>query len=210
MLTDQKALRLAKKYINKEPIPSSLQKEFKKSGRAHLLERIYLCTAELILDNQSASKALMAHLQQILPSIAFYEALLKEEGSQEKALALYEKWCFLKIEKMAKLIPVVMRIPGLYKKVPSIMNSLLDKTFGHAAGFDYVERKIKNGFAADMTVCPYVETCKKYSCPELAQFFCKSDDICYGNMHPKLVWGRTKTLGTGGDCCDFSLWIEDE
>jgi len=210
MLTDQKALRLAKKYINKEPIPSSLQKEFKKSGRAHLLERIYLRTAELILDNQSASKALMAHLQQILPSIAFYEALLKEEGSQEKALALYEKWCFLKIEKMAKLIPAVMRIPGLYKKVPSIMNSLLDKTFGHAAGFDYIERKIKNGFAADMTVCPYVETCKKYGCPELAQFFCKSDDICYGNMHPKLVWGRTKTLGTGGDCCDFSLWIKDE
>ncbi len=124
---------------------------------------IYMRTAKLIQDNQSASKALMAHLQQILPSIAFYEALLKEEGSQEKALALYEKWCSLKIEKIA-----------------------------------------------DMTVCPYVETCKKYGCPELAQFFCKSDDICYGNMHPKLVWGRTKTLGTGGDCCDFSLWIKEE
>lgn len=27
-------------------------------------------------------------------------------------------------------------------------------------------------------------------------------------MHPKLKWGRTKTLGQGGDCCDFRLTIE--
>lgn len=210
MISNKQALRLAQKYINKEPIPGSLQKEFKKNGMAYLLPGIYLRTAALIQENQNASKAQMTHLQQILPSIAFYEALLKEEGSEDKALVLYEKWCFLKIEKMAKIFPALLKIPGLYKKIPAIMTILLDKTFGHAAGFDYTEKEIKNGFAADMTVCPYVETCKKYGCPELAQFFCKSDDICYGNMHPKLVWGRTKTLGTGGDCCDFSLWIKEE
>lgn len=50
----------------------------------------------------------------------------------------------------------------------------------------------------------------KYGCPELTQFFCKSDDICYGNLHPKLVWARTKTLGMGGDCCDFKLYMKGE
>lgn len=30
----------------------------------------------------------------------------------------------------------------------------------------------------------------------------------YGNMHPKLKWGRTKTLGRGNDCCDFKLTVE--
>lgn len=70
-----------------------------------------------------------------------------------------------------------------------------------------LEKERENGFAADMILCPYVETCKKYACLELAQFFCKSDDVCYGNMHPKLVWGRTKTIGMGSECCDFSLWI---
>ncbi|MFR7743840.1 MAG: L-2-amino-thiazoline-4-carboxylic acid hydrolase [Acutalibacteraceae bacterium] len=23
-------------------------------------------------------------------------------------------------------------------------------------------------------------------------------------LHPKLYWHRTKTLGRGGDCCDFA------
>lgn len=203
-------IKKARKYVKKEPIPSSLEKEFKINGLDSMLDDVYQRTAELLEDNQNASKARMAHLEQILPSIAFYEALLAKEGSQEKALAVFEKWCFIKIEKMAKWIPRIMKIPGLYKKVPGIMKIMLDKMFGHAAGFDYIEKEQKNGFAVDMTVCPYVETCKKYGHPELAQFFCKSDDICYGNMHPKLMWGRTKTLGMDADCCDFSLWIKVE
>ena len=30
-------------------------------------------------------------------------------------------------------------------------------------------------------------------------------DAGYGHLHPKLIWGRTKTIGRGGDCCDFLL-----
>ena len=47
---------------------------------------------------------------------------------------------------------------------------------------------------------------------EMAAHGCPADeerDICYGNMHPKLIWGRTKTIGHGGDCCDFKLTLED-
>lgn len=201
-------LKEAKKCIKKKPMPSSLEQEFKNNGLEDMLEGVYKRTAELLEENKNASEALMTHLEQILPSIAFYEALLEKEGSKEKALEVFDKWCFKKIEKMAKWIPRIMKVPGLYKKVPGIMKMMLDKMFGHAAGFDYIEKEQENGFAADMIVCPYVETCKKYGCPELAQFFCKSDDITYGNMHPKLVWGRTKTIGTGGDCCDFSLWVK--
>ena len=25
------------------------------------------------------------------------------------------------------------------------------------------------------------------------------------NLHPRLIWGRTKTIGRGDDCCDFML-----
>lgn len=208
-MNNKNTMKLAKKYIHSKPMPSSLEKEFKKNGLESLLEKVYIRTAELIEENQDVSEAKMAHLKQILPSIAFYEALLEKERNQEQALAVYEKWCFLKIEKMAKMIPVIMKIPGLYKKVPGIMRKMLEKIFGHAAGFDYIEKEQENGFAADLIQCPYMETCKKYGCLELAQFFCKSDDICYGNMHPKLVWGRTKTMGMGGDCCDFNLYIKN-
>ena len=202
--------KLAKKYIKNKPMPCSLKQEFENHALGYLLEGIYHRTAELLKENKYASPALQRHLQQILPCIAFYEALVEKAGSKENALEIYAAWCFGKIEKMAKWIPKIMKIPGLYKKVPDIMRGMLDKLFGHAAGFDYVEVECENGFAVNMTVCPYVETCKKYGCPELVQFFCKSDDITYGNMHKKLVWGRTKTLGTGGDCCDFSMWIKEK
>ena len=202
--------KLAKKYIKNKPMPCSLKQEFENHALGYLLEGIYHRTAELLKENKYASPALQRHLQQILPCIAFYEALVEKAGSKENALEIYAAWCFGKIEKMAKWIPRIMKIPGLYKKVPDIMRGMLDKLFGHAAGFDYVEVECENGFAVNMTVCPYVETCKKYGCPELVQYFCKSDDIIYGNMHKKLVWGRTKTLGTGGDCCDFSMWIKEK
>lgn len=204
------SLKLAKKFIKKKPMPGSLEKEFKKQGLSYLLDGVYRRSAELIEDNQNVSEGLKRHLGQILPCIAFYEALLEKEGSREKALVVFESWCFGKIEKMAGMLPKLMKIPGLYKKMPALMNKMLDKMFGEKCGFQYETVNQENGFAANMLVCPYVETCKKYGCPELAQFFCKSDDICYANMHPKLVWGRTNTLGTGGDCCDFSLYIKPE
>ena len=62
-------------------------------------------------------------------------------------------------------------------------------------------------WAIDMTRCPYHDTCVKYGCPELCRCFCDSDDVSYENLHPQLVWHRTKTLGRGGDCCDFCFKI---
>ncbi|MCR5053314.1 MAG: L-2-amino-thiazoline-4-carboxylic acid hydrolase [Lachnospiraceae bacterium] len=38
--------------------------------------------------------------------------------------------------------------------------------------------------------------------------FCDADDICYGNMHPKISWDRTKTIGHGDGVCDFKVHIK--
>lgn len=201
-------MKYAKKCIKKEPMPSSLAAEFRRNGMEHLLDSVHVRTAELIQDNAEASKEMWNHLEQILPCIAFYEVLVKEKGSKEDALDFYGKLCLLKIEKMAKIIPIVMKLPGLYKVMPKLFNKMLGSLFGEKAGFKSENTSTEGGFSVDMTVCPYVEMCRKYDCFEIVEFFCKSDDICYGNMHPKLVWGRTKTLGTGGDCCDFKLYVK--
>lgn len=198
----------AKKCIKKESMPSSLAAEFRKNGMEHLLEKVHIRTAELVQENYGVDKALRNHLQQILPCIAFYEVLVDEKSSKEEALELYGRWCLLKVEKMAKLIPVIMKVLGLYKLMPKLFNKMLDGMFGEKAGFRSRNISTDDGFSVEMTVCPYVEMCCKYNCLEIAQYFCKSDDICYGNMHPKLIWGRTETLGTGGDCCDFKLHIK--
>jgi len=200
--------KLAKKYIQKKPMPSSLLKEFQKNGLENHLEKVYLRSAELFEDNKDFNKALQSHLGQILPCIAFYEVFIEIEGSREKALDIYEKWSLCGIEKIAKSIKSFMKFPGMYKLIPGMFDSMIDKMFGAEAGFKSHMVPDVEGFARDMVVCPYVVKCNNYGYPELAQFFCKSDDICYGNMHPKLVWARTKTLGRGDDCCDFRLFVK--
>lgn len=55
--------------------------------------------------------------------------------------------------------------------------------------------------------CPYVDFCNDYGCPEIITVFCDSDDISFGNIHPRLIWGRTKTIGRGDPVCDFKYTL---
>lgn len=101
-----------------------------------------------------------------------------------------------------------IKIPGLYRLMPRIFRSIMQKSFGENAGFKATYYDCPNNeFRADMTVCPYLEMCRKYGCPEIVPAFCETNDVAYGNMHPNIIWGRTKTLGKGGDCCDFKLTV---
>ena len=110
----------------------------------------------------------------------------------------------------APKLKAIMKIPGLYKVAPKFFYSMTRKSFGPQAGFASDNIHLgKNDMGFDMTKCPYNDNCVKYGCPEIVKGFCDADDICYGNMHPKLVWGRTKTLGHGGDVCDFRISIKE-
>lgn len=202
------SIKTVKKVISKKPMTKSLEARFRANGFAHDLEKKYVRSTELFEENRSANKALFTHLEQILPCIAFYESLLEKTDNRTESLAIFERWAFDELEKLAVILRRIMKT-GIWRSTPAIFDKLIDKSFGEAAGFRSVRIDGAKGFARDMLVCPYYETCKKYGYPELTQFFCKSDDITYGNLHPKLVWGRTKTLGIGGDCCDFRLYIKE-
>lgn len=199
----------AKKVISKHIVASSIERGFKRNGLYRSLDKVYARTAALLEENSEANKALYNHLEQMLPCIAFYEALKELTSSKEEALAVFEKWAFIKIQSCIPAIQTMMKT-GLYKKIPEIGAVLLEKTFNEEAGFESRSVETDRGFAVDMTVCPYLKTCEKYGCPELTQMFCKSDDVLYGNLHPNLVWGRTQTLGMGGECCDFRLYLKEE
>lgn len=83
-------------------------------------------------------------------------------------------------------------------------------SFGTDAGFVSSFPETHRNEARSIIVrCPYLETCKRYGCPEITRCFCGGDDAGNGNLHPKLKWGRTKTIGRGGDCCDFLLKYEE-
>ena len=58
--------------------------------------------------------------------------------------------------------------------------------------------------------CPYVQFCQAYGCPEIITVFCDSDDISFGRIHPRLLWGRTKTIGRGDPYCNFKYTLLEE
>lgn len=164
---------------------------------------------QLRAKNAGASKEKQQHLEsQILPGIAAYETL-QTVMPKEQALQTVHGYVEERAWKLRKIFLGLMRIPGFYRQVPKIFANELPKMFGPAAGFTFTGLELVNGkFRADMVRCPYHDTCVQYGCPELCPSFCDSDDITYGNLHPKLIWHRTKTLGRGGDCCDFGLEVK--
>ena len=56
-----------------------------------------------------------------------------------------------------------------------------------------------------ITKCLWHTACVENGCPELCRLFCDVDDVTYGGLN-KIGFSRTKTLGYGGDCCDFHFF----
>lgn len=167
---------------------------------------------ELLEENRSDSKALRAHTyKRIYPGIAVYEAMRQEGIPEEEAVwyirEYFQRYCARVVPHMQRII----RYTGCAKKIPALFLKISVSSFSPEAGFGY-EFPGTNGNEARFNIvkCPYYETCRKYGCTEIVKAFCDSDDASYGNMHPKLVWGRTKTIGHGGDCCNFLLQYKEK
>ena len=150
----------------------------------------------------------MRHLEsQIMPGIAAYETL-QTVMPKEEALRTVHGYVEERAYRLKKIFLRLMRIPGLYKKVPGIFAAQTTKFFGISAGFEANEIRTTGGvWRIDMTRCPYHDECVRCGCPELCHCFCDSDDITYDGLHPKLVWQRTMTLGRGDDRCDFCMKV---
>ena len=145
----------------------------------------------------------------IYPVVTAFHALM-EEGMDRKAAAEMANDCFLVLmQEPKKAIQKMMKLPGAYKLMPTLWRKLMPRLFSEKSGFAfqfYPTEKSRIKF--DMTACPYLQICREMDCPELAPTFCTTDDVCYGNMHPKLIWNRTKTLAKNGEPCDFDLYIQ--
>lgn len=176
--------------------------------RAELNEKLAARMAALRAEHAGAPKQVQFHLEsQILPGIAAYETL-QTVMPKDEALRTVHGYVEAHAQKMRKSILKLLRIPGLYRLPPVLFSKLTPKFYGEAAGFAATEYQTSGGvWRIDMTKCPYHDTCVQHGCPELCPCFCDSDDVTYDNMHPKLRWHRTKTLGRGGNCCDFYLGI---
>ena len=150
----------------------------------------------------------MRHLEsQIMPGIAAYETL-QTVMPKEEALRTVHDYVEERAYRLKKIFLRLMRIPGLYKKVPDIFATQTPKLFGISAGFEANEIRTTGGvWRINMTRCPYHDECVRCGCPELCHCFCDSDDITYDGLHPKLIWHRTMTLRRDDDRCYFCIKV---
>lgn len=92
-------------------------------------------------------------------------------------------------------------VPGFYSIYSKIFLKIMKKTDLQANE----QRCGKNYFDVNIKKCLWHTACVENGCAKLCHLFCDVDDITYGGLK-KIGFTRTKTLGYGGDCCDFHFY----
>lgn len=157
----------------------------------------------LIQSTQNKSQNQMNMLTQtILPRIALYQAMLKAELSQTDATA-HMRTYMLKIIVVEKheATAKMEKIPGFYAIYSRIFLHIVRTT----DLWQSTQKHDKNTFDVTIRKCLWHTACAENGCPELCRLFCEVDNITYGGLR-KLGFSRTKTLSSGGDCCDFHFF----
>ena len=141
-------------------------------------------------------------IQTILPRIALYKAMLKEDLSSDDVYKHMQKYMMDIVARQKHLSMVKMeKIPFFYSLYSNIFLRVVRKTDLWESEQDYGE----NYFDVTMKKCLWHTACVENRCEDLCRLFCDVDDVTYGGLK-KLGFSRTKTLGYGKDCCDFHFY----
>ena len=140
--------------------------------------------------------------QTILPRIALYQALLGSSLPHDEALGLMRSYMMdvVAAQKHAQTarMEAVPGFFGIYKRVFLRVMRTSDL-------WESMQQQGCDFFDARITKCLWHDACVENGCPELCPLFCDVDDVNYGGLS-KMGFSRTKTLGYGGDCCDFHFF----
>ena len=157
----------------------------------------------LIQNTKDKTKNQMKTLTQtIIPRIAMYRVLLAENISDNASYEYIRKYMMEKIatKKHASMVKME-KVPGFYGIYSKIFLKFMKKTDLQESTL----KKEKTSFDVTITKCILHKACVENGCDTLCSLFCDVDDVTYGNLK-KLGFSRTKTLGYGGDCCDFHFF----
>lgn len=201
---------MKKENIFLSQIEQFVVKKYGEEKASTIMKNAYARYEEICNENIDENKAMHIHTRErIYPGIACFDALILNGVSRDEASEVVIKYYEWRSTIMGAKLNKFMKLPGLYKFAPKLCRSMTNKMFNESAGFkskNYDTDKKELRF--DMQVCPYVDICKKYKCPEITVAYCNADDICFGGMHEKVIFIRNKTLSNGDNCCDFSIKLD--
>lgn len=138
----------------------------------------------------------------ILPRISLYKALQKDGFSEDDVHRYMQKYMLDIVAAKKHSSTAKMEIvPGFY--------SIYSKTFLKIMKTTDLQVSTQNSgkdfYDVTITKCLWHTACVENGCEELCRLFCDVDDVTYGGLK-KIGFTRTKTLGYGGDCCDFHFF----
>ena len=141
-------------------------------------------------------------IQTILPRIALYKSL-QAEGLSDDDVYKYMRKYMLEIVAAKKHSSTAKMeiVPGFYAIYSKVFLKIMQTTDLQES----VQEHGKDYFNVTITKCLWHTACVENGCEELCRLFCDVDDVTYGGLK-KIGFTRTKTLGYGGDCCDFHMF----
>lgn len=190
------------------PLEEKLIERFGHTKGQQLLERIHSDLERLLSEHRDDASDLRSESHgYILPSIAIYK-VLKAQLGQSGALSLFREIYFVAAYQAAASIGKKAEDVAYRQQ---FLQMMVENKEGTRAGFEYRTVE-KTACAVEFHVlqCPYAAYCSLYECPELTPVFCECDDVFYGNIHPKIHWERTKTIGRGHGLCNFRFRLSED
>ena len=184
-------------------IKAFLNEEFGEKRGNDLFNKQEAMLNERIKNTQNKSKNQMKTLiQTILPRIAMYKILSKEEVSEDEVYQYMRKYMIDKIAAKKHASTAKMeKVPGFY----SIYSKVFLKIMRTTDLQESVQKHGKDYFDVTIKKCLWHTACVENDCEKLCHLFCDVDNVTYGGLK-KIGFSRTKTLGYGGDCCDFHFY----
>ena len=141
-------------------------------------------------------------VQTILPRIALYKILSEDDFSEEDVYEYMRKYMIDKVAAKKHSSTAKMElIPGFYLIYRNIFLKIMRTTDLQES----VQNHGRDYFNVTIKKCLWHTACVENGCAKLCSLFCDVDDVTYGGLK-KIGFTRTKTLGYGGDCCDFHFF----
>lgn len=191
------------KIKQQKQIKAFLAESFGNDRGGKLFEMQDKALGEIIGNTKGKTENQMKTLiQTILPRIALYKSFIAAGLSDDDVYKYMRKYMLEIVAAKKHSSTVKMEIvPGFY----AIYSRVFLKIMRTIDLQESVQEHGKDYFNVTITKCLWHTACVENGCEELCRLFCDVDDVTYGGLK-KIGFTRTKTLGYGGDCCDFHMF----
>lgn len=191
------------KIKQQKQIKAFLAESFGNDRGRKLFEMQDKALGEIIGNTKGKTENQMKTLiQTILPRIALYKSFIAAGLSDDDVYKYMRKYMLEIVAAKKHSSTVKMEIvPGFYAIYSRVFLKIMRTTDLQES----VQEHGKDYFNVTITKCLWHTACVENGCEELCRLFCDVDDVTYGGLK-KIGFTRTKTLGYGGDCCDFHMF----